>query len=170
MSRVLDWDITVSYQWTAGAVYGHFLGGLKEEKIFGVRCESCSTVYCPPGDVCLQCFTDMAEQTWLELEQEGEVVSFTKVMENFFGERPSDEYLAGRIKPTDYSDHPLIWPPGVPYAMALIRMKGADTAFLHLVRDEEDLKKLRIGAKVRPVWKQERSGYLLDIDQFQIIG
>lgn len=169
MSRVLDWDITVPYRWTTGPVFGLFLGGLKEKKIFGAKCSSCSKVYVPPQDTCPACLEDFTEDSFVEVKPEGEVISFTKIVNNFFGERPTDDYLNTRIRPVDVEEHPLLWPPDVPYAVALIKLDGADTSLAHLVKGS-DMDKLKVGTKVKAVWEDERIGHILDIERFQIIG
>ncbi len=169
MSRILDWDITVPYRWTTGPILGKFLGGLKEHKIFGVKCSSCQKTYVPPQDVCPACTYDFTDDDFVEVKNEGEVIAFTLVKQNFFGERPSDEYLNQRIKPAEVEEHPLLWPPDVPYAIALVKLDGADTALAHLVKGK-DMDSLKTGSRVKTVFKGETTGHIMDIDCFEIIS
>ncbi len=59
-------------------------------------------------------------------------------------------------------------PAKAPFAYAIIRLDGADVGLVHLVKD--DLDKLRSGARVRAVFRQERTGHILDIDSFRIVS
>jgi len=40
--------------------------------------------------------------------------------------------------------------------------------FLHLARGE-DLSRLQVGCRMRAVWKEEREGFLLDLDRFTVL-
>ncbi len=169
MVKLLNWDITVPYQWTPGPIIGIFLGGLKERKILGGKCSSCDKIYVPVQDMCRDCLEDMSEENFVEVEQEGTVEGFTRIEKNFFGERPSDEYLGQRISPAEIEQHPLLWFPEAPYVVASIKLDGADTAMLHLVKGE-DMDKLKTGSRVRALWKEETAGHITDIDCFEVIG
>ncbi|HOB87209.1 MAG TPA: zinc ribbon domain-containing protein [Bacillota bacterium] len=168
MSRVLDWDITVPFRWTCGPVYGRFLGGLKEKQLLGFECPRCQEVYCPPQDICPRCGGDFDPEQCRPLGEEGDLVSFTVVEANLFGPRPDDEYLRRRIHPADLGEHPLLWPPDPPYAIVMVRLDGAANNFLHLARGE-DLSRLQVGCRMRAVWKEEREGFLLDLDRFTVL-
>lgn len=168
MSRVLNWDITVPYRWTCGPIYGRFLGGLKEKQLLGVKCSSCERIYCPPQEVCPSCYEDFKLENFIPLGDEGEVLSFTVIERNIFGPKPDEAYINSRIKPASLENHPLLWPPEVPYAMVLIKIDGADSALLHLVKGQE-MDRLAIGSRVKAVWKEEREGYLFDLERFVVI-
>ncbi len=167
MARVLDWDITVPYQWTCGPIYGRFLGGLKEKLLLGIKCEPCDAVFCPPQETCPICGAAFDPENFQTLGQEGEVISFTEIKDNFFGPPPDMEYISKRIAPADLEEHPVMWPPEAPYTMALVRVDGADCAFLHLITG--DMSKLKVGSRVKAVWKEEAEGYLLDLEGFGVI-
>jgi uncharacterized OB-fold protein len=53
-----------------------------------------------------------------------------------------------------------------PFAWALIRLDGADTALLHAV-DAGSEAKLATGLRVRPRWRAERKGEIHDIECFE---
>ena len=53
-----------------------------------------------------------------------------------------------------------------PFAWALIRLDGADTAMLHAV-DAGDVAKMKTGMRVVPCWRAERVGHISDIECFQ---
>ena len=52
-----------------------------------------------------------------------------------------------------------------PFAMALVRLDGADTAILHAV-DAGSLAAMHTGMRVAPRWKAERKGHITDLDAF----
>lgn len=95
------------------------------------------------------------------------MISFTRIAKNFFGSPPDPEYLQSRIAPADLEEHPLMWPPEAPYALALIRIDGSDSAFLHMVTGD-DIDQLVIGSRVKAIWKEEPEGYLLDLERFSL--
>ncbi len=53
-----------------------------------------------------------------------------------------------------------------PFAYALIRLDGADTAMLHVV-DAGDEARMRTGMRVRARWRDERVGEMGDIVCFE---
>ena len=52
-----------------------------------------------------------------------------------------------------------------PFAWALIRLDGADTAMLHAV-DAGDPGAMKTGMRVEPRWRDERIGMITDIECF----
>src|SRR5690606_16583444 len=58
-------------------------------------------------------------------------------------------------------------PLGRPFAYALIRLDGADTAMLHAV-DAGEPGRLRSGARVRARWRPETVGAIDDIECFEL--
>src|SRR5207245_6442151 len=53
-----------------------------------------------------------------------------------------------------------------PFAWALVRLDGADTAMLHAV-DAQSEEAVRTGLRVRPRWRAERVGHISDIECFE---
>jgi uncharacterized OB-fold protein len=53
-----------------------------------------------------------------------------------------------------------------PFAWALVKLDGADTALLHAV-DAGKASRMRTGMRVRPRWRAERSGHISDIECFE---
>lgn len=137
-------QISVPYTWWVGEVGSRFLIALRDEKRFlGTRCPSCSKVYVPPRRNCGRCFVDMDE--WVELGNEGVVTAHTIVR----------------------FEYPL-QPAKVPFAYAIVKLDGADVGLVHLIR--EDLDALKNGVRVRAVFKEDRTGHILDIDSFKVVG
>lgn len=166
--RVMEGNISVPYRWTPGEIYGRFLGGLKEKKIVGFRCRQCNRVYVPPTDLCPACFAMFRPEDEMELPDSGEVMSFTVIRKNLWPPLPDPRVIEHAIAPTKLEDHPLLWPPDPPYALVAVRIPGADTDFIHMVKGEENLTRLNVGATVKAVWKEEREGYLLDLEYFEV--
>jgi uncharacterized OB-fold protein len=129
-----------TYKRSLGPVLGRFMGALRERRIEGVRTAS-GRVLVPPAEY----DPDTGEPTGepVEVGPEGVVESWA------FVERP-------RAK------HPL----DTPFAWALIRLDGADTAMLHVVRAARDAD-LSHGMRVRPRWRDEREGSIRDILCFE---
>lgn len=143
----LKGQIKVPYSWSVGEVGSRFLIALRDrQKILGNRCPRCQTVFVPPRKNCGRCFRDIVDkENWVELGLEGTVTAFTIVR----------------------YDSP-VQPCAPPFAYALIRLDGADVGFLHLIKD--GLEKLKNGARVRAKFGADRTGHILDIDSFEILG
>ncbi len=138
----LKGQIAVPYTWWVGETGSRFLRGLRDDKkIWGNRCPGCNTVYVPPRKNCGRCFEDIKE--WVELGTEGVVTAHTVVR------------YTGPGQPAE-----------PPFAYALIRLDGADVDLLHIVR--HDLERLKNGVRVRARFKEERTGHILDIADFEI--
>jgi len=63
----------------------------------------------------------------------------------------------------------LYQPKSIPYTVGIIQLDGADTGFCHII-DETSPAKLRLGARVEAVFKEERKASVLDIDYFKIVS
>ena len=59
-------------------------------------------------------------------------------------------------------NHPL----ARPFAFALIKLDGADTAMLHAV-DAGDASRMATGMRVQPRWAAESKGSILDLECFE---
>ncbi|MEE8197957.1 MAG: OB-fold domain-containing protein [Acidiferrobacterales bacterium] len=51
----------------------------------------------------------------------------------------------------------------------LIRLEGADTNLAHVLRGESPAR-LRVGAPVEAVWKEQRTASILDIEHFRLLA
>lgn len=101
------WDL--SYRHALGVTVGGFLAGLKEKKLLGRRCPSCSRVLFPARSFCDRCHVDTVD--WVEVGHHGELQMFTIVYEPFPGM--------------------LVEPP---YVLAYALLEGADTAVVGYVK------------------------------------
>ena len=134
--------IAVPYSWSAGETGSRFLKALRDErKILANRCPACRRVFVPPCKSCGSCF--QACEEWLEVGPRGTLLSFTQAL----------------------YESPIH--PGPRPVYGLIRLDGADTAFLH--RLEAGLAELRIGMTVEAVFAESRNASILDIDHFELV-
>lgn len=141
----LKGQISMPYTWTVGETGSRFLVALRDEKkIMGNHCPECSTVFVPPRKNCGKCFKDIPTDKWVELGREGVVTTFTKV------------HFSYPLQPAD-----------LPFAYALIRLDGADVDFLHVIK--EGLEQLEKGARVKAVFKEDRTGRITDIASFVLV-
>jgi len=136
-----SWDLSL-YKWKI-EVDGQklLLQGLKDKKILGRRCGTCSTVYVPGVTYCRKCFVDIEEV--VEVGTEGEVTTFTVNLADVRG-NPLDE----------------------PQVICNIKLEGSDTWIMgNLVID--DWRKVRVGMPVKIHFREQTTGELADIEYFE---
>lgn len=132
-------DLHFDYTRSLGPVLGPFLGALGRKRIVGVI-GSDSRVHVPPVEydpVTAAPLTDL-----VEVADTGTVTTWSWV-------------------PDPLPDHPL----DRPFAFALIRLDGADTAMLHAVAAESP-EQMATGMRVRVRWAAEPVGAITDIACF----
>jgi uncharacterized OB-fold protein len=135
--------IKLPYTWHVGKVGSRFYQEIKENcKIWGTKCPQCNNVFVPPRDTCHICYTDIRE--WVELSNEGTVLTFTVVRYEI----------------------PDIQPQKPPFILGIIKLDGATSGFTHLV-GEITPENMRIGIRVKAVFKEQRNGDYLDIKYFK---
>jgi len=145
---IIETEAIIPYQSVLGPTWFRFFEGLKEEKIYGTKCQKCRRVLVPARAFCPRCFLDMEE--WVKVPSEGEILAW--VYTNY-------EYFGMPTKP--------------PFITAIIRLDGTDTGFLHLIGgfDLSDVEKVRTrvkdGARVQAVWRKEKQGHVMDIEYFR---
>jgi uncharacterized OB-fold protein len=137
-------ELEFPYRHSTGPAIGRFLTELRDaRRILALRCRSCERVQVPPQDYCETCSGPLSE--WREVGPEGGLTTFAVVRRG-----------------------QAIHPVAAPFAYGLIRLDGADTDLLHVVRTA-DYHALRAGLRVRPVWRDERHGSILDIAHFEVV-
>jgi uncharacterized OB-fold protein len=145
---ITKWKPKLEYNWSAGVAIGHFLNQLKEGKLVGRRCLKCERIMVPPRMFCEECFRTSDE--WVEVKDSGTVNTY------------AISYLA--------TDASRVKTPKIP---AVIDLDGASEGMgiLHLI-GEVDPKKVKIGMKVKAVWKpkDQRTGDITDIKYFKPVG
>jgi uncharacterized OB-fold protein len=127
---------------------GRYLAELKKGRIIGRACYKCHRIMVPPRMFCELCFRPTDE--WIYLEETGTVNTFSIVHVNWDASRRGKD------------DPPLI--------PAVIEIDGASKGMgiMHMI-GEVDPQKVKIGMKVRAVWKKEdeRTGAITDILYFK---
>jgi len=135
------------YHYTLSGLGASFLSEIRDERtFFGVRCPKCRKVYVPPRNVCGRCHMKMEER--VPVSDEGEIVACAIVEFGF-------------VDPNTGIARP------VPYGTAFIRLDGADTALPHFL-DSVDRAKVKVGARVKAVFEETRTGSIMDIKHFAV--
>jgi hypothetical protein len=135
-------DLEFPYTRSVGPIVGAFLDGLEEQRLLASRAGG--KVLSPPLEHD-PATGQGAEPELVEVGPEGEITAWTWVGE-------------------PYPTHPL----DRPFAFALIKLDGADTAMVHMVDGPESA--MHTGVRVRPRWRAERTGYITDIECFEVIA
>lgn len=128
-----------TYTRSVGPVVGKFFGGLEERKLYGIRTRA-GRVICPPTEYDPETGEELTD--FVEVGQAGVVTTWAWV----HSPRPK---------------HPL----QTPFAWALIKLDGADTAMLHAV-DAGTEARMSTGMRVTVRWREETTGELSDIACF----
>ena len=136
-----EWNIHYSY--AAGEITSRFLATLRDEgKILATKCDKCGLVILPPRSYCERCFVPISKFT--EVGNEGTLTCFSVIYEPFPGL------------------------PEPPYVIGFVKLDGADTSMVNFVDgvDLKDLssalKKIKVGARVKVIYKKERVGRVTD--------
>ncbi len=140
-TEVLTAPLVIEYPFsrTTGPVIGAFLTGLREQVIVGSN-TSDGRVLVPPMEY--DPATGEAATEMVEVGPGGTVTTWAWVHQP---------------RPKDPLDHPFAW--------ALIRIDGAESALLHAV-DAGDIGAMATGMHVTPRWRPEREGHINDIECF----
>ncbi len=131
------YTLELPYRRSVGPVVGAFLAGLRDRRILGSR-TAAGRVIVPALEYDPD--TGEAVDDLVEVGQTGVVTQWAWVEEPL------------RKHPFDR-----------PFAWALVRLDGADTALLHAV----DAPGVTTGMRVRVRWRDERTGHITDIACFE---
>jgi uncharacterized OB-fold protein len=133
-------ELSVSFRYTPGVGNTAFFEALRDRGVFlGSRCGDCGVTYLPARIFCERCLAELEPSE--ECGPEGELVSWT-------------------VARVDVDDRPL----DEPVTYGLVRLDGADTVFLHRLIDVNDSPV--IGARLRAVLAEDRTGSIFDIEGF----
>jgi uncharacterized OB-fold protein len=132
-----------TYRRSLGPVLGRFFTALREGRIEGVRTAS-GKVLVPPAEYDPE--SGEAVTDFVAVGAEGVVTTWAWMAEPREGQ-PLDR----------------------PFAWALVRLDGADTALLHAV-DAGSPERMETGMRVRVRWSAERVGSMRDIACFEVVG
>lgn len=150
--RVLtvQWDPNLQYAWDNGVAIGKYLAEMKEGRIIARKCNKCGRIMLPPRMFCERCWRKTDE--WVYVKDTGTIITFAV---------SHVDWKASRV------------PKGQRYfTPAVIEIDGASSGMgiLHLI-DEIDPYEVKIGMRVKAVWKpeKERIGAITDIKYFKPI-
>lgn len=136
----------LSWRYASGAPMERFLAGLRDRRIEALRCGGCGRRYLPPRPLCGNCRLRLDE--WVPVADEGTLEAWS------IYRLPILDGRTGEPRPT-------------PYGIGLVRLDGADTTLNHFLA-ETDPDRLRIGLRVRAIWREELRGALDDILHFEV--
>ncbi|MDQ1509442.1 MAG: uncharacterized protein QOG50_1286 [Actinomycetota bacterium] len=141
-------DYPGGYTRSVGPVIGRFLTGLRNGRIEAVRLAD-GRVLVPPTEYDPTTSAEVAADGshWIEVGPRGTVQTFTWVAQPRAGKHTLTK----------------------PFAFALIRPDGADTALLHVV-DCGVADAMRVGMRVAPRWRAVRTGHITDIEAWVPLG
>lgn len=140
-------DPDLRYRWAAGVAIGRFLDGMKQGKIIGSHCNECDRTVVPPRVFCEMCFVPVGE--YVELPPTGTINTF------------AISWIA--------TDRSRLKKPVVP---AVVDIDGTTKAgLLHMIGNV-DPKKVKIGMRVKAVWRPapERKGDITDLLHWEPAG
>jgi uncharacterized OB-fold protein len=135
--------VEYAYRRSVGPVLGRFFTELREQRFVGIR-RADGTVLVPPAEYDPD--TGEALDEIVPVGPAGVVASWAWVT------KPSGKHPLDR-----------------PFAWALIRLDGADSALLHAV-DAGREASMATGMRVRPRWRQTTRGEIHDIECFEPEG
>ena len=143
--EILSAPLIIEYPFkrTTGPVIGAFLTGLREQVLVGSKAKD-GRVIVPPAEFDPVTSEDLTEL--VEVGPGGEITTWAWVTE-------------------PHEKHPL----DQPFAWALIKLDGADTPMLGAVRSAS-IDAVSTGARVTPVWADEREGHINDLTHWVLEG
>lgn len=134
--------IKVPYNWSVGETGSRFLVEIRDrKKFYGTRCSQCARVFVPPRKMCAHCFRDT--DGWVEVGPLGTLRTYTVVRY---------EHTLQPLKP--------------PFGYGVIELDGSSTGLVHLLY-EFDWETVRAGVRVAPVFREQRTGHIMDIAYFR---
>lgn len=140
--------VDIPYRFAAGKYLSRFLLELRDNgKFLGIRCPVCKRVQLPPRIVCAVCHVKNSE--WVELGRDGTLTAFTIM------HLPLTDPTTGK-------------PHEPPFCYGSVRLDGSDSVVDYFLNVEPDIRRLRVGMRMRVVLKprEERIGDLSDILYF----
>ena len=141
-------DAVQPFAYSVGMHGSKFFTEIRDNcRFLAVRCPKCKKVYIPPRAVCGDCFVEMKD--WVEVGPKGVIGTFTILRFAF-------------IDPETGAQKP------VPYGYGFIKFDGANTLFQHYISVEDETK-IKVGARVEPVFVKDRKGSIRDIEYFKVI-
>ena len=135
--------IEYPFKRTTGPVIGAFLTGLREQVLVGSKAVD-GRVIVPPAEFDPVSGNDLTEL--VEVGAEGVITTWAWVT-------------------APHAKHPL----QDPFAWILVTLDGADTPMLGALK-ADGIDAVATGARVKPVWADEREGHIHDIAHWVLVG
>lgn len=139
-ARFVDGDLGVHFVYTAGIAGEAFFRALAKGKVLASTCGECATTYCPPRIFCERCFAEVDDRH--EVKPVGTLVSVARVHRATGGGAQDPEWAGA------------------------VRLDGTDTTLVHRIEGHAPA----IGARVEATWAPKRTGSILDIRGFRLLG
>ncbi|MBU2552215.1 MAG: SCP2 sterol-binding domain-containing protein [Proteobacteria bacterium] len=144
----LNQILSIPQTFSTGPIMGKFLKGLKDKRILANVCPQCGRYQVPPREVCAMCRVRVTE--FREIGPEG---ALTIADIAYYA---SPDPLTGETRET-------------PYAAAHFMLDGCVGGTFWHELNPADIPRARPGARVRPVWAENRTGSINDILHFEIV-
>ena len=141
---ILSAPLIIEYPFkrTTGPIIGAFLTGLREQVLVGSKAED-GRVIVPPAEFDPISGNDLTEL--VEVGPEGVITTWAWVT-------------------APHAKHPL----ADPFAWVLVKLDGADTPMLGALK-ADGIDAVSTGARVKPVWAEEREGHIDDIAHWVLV-
>lgn len=139
---------SIGYRFASGPVMGRWFQGLREKKFYATRCPVCGRTQTPPREVCAVCLVRTEE--FVEVGPRATVTNFDILY------YASPDPLTGHVRSTPYATLYLLMDGSTPYDSMSFDIKP------------EDIPRLGLGVRVRPVWNEARTGSIGDLLYFEI--
>jgi len=138
----------IEQRFASGPIMGKWFAGLREKKFLANKCPECGRTQIPPREICAICRVRVTE--FVELGPAGTVTNYDIV---YFA---SPDPLTGAGRDT-------------PYAPIYVVLDGASEseAFAFELK-KEDISRIKVGARVRPVWADKPTGSFRDVLYFEM--
>ena len=135
-----EWHPKFEYAYDCGIGYGRYFAELKKGRIVGTKCKRCGRILLPARYFCEWCWRPVDE--WVNLEDTGIVNTFSICYTDWRARRITEPELP-----------------------AMIEVDGSGGVAIMSKLGEVDPKDIRIGMRVKAVWKpeEERIGAITDI-------
>ncbi len=143
-------DVPRKYRWSTGKFIGRtYREAHANKKIVANRCVKCKEVLWPPMQVCGRCKVEAGED-WVELSQTGTVMQYTYLVYPLWDPHYGEKFAN-------------------PYANAMILLD--DGVYIRHFLEETDVSKLKVGMRVKAVWRGdgERGEGMADVKYFRTI-
>jgi hypothetical protein len=146
-SRKKEYNWNLDFAVNLGDTHRRFFDALEEKRIIGNKCTETGRVYIPPQPHDDETLDPTDE--WVEADGEGVVESYVVTFMQFRNM------------------------PEPPYVTGVIRIGDSDTCLLHFIggieydEPEDLLDAVEKGMRVRPVWREDRTGSIEDIRHFE---